>query len=83
MARLSYTILLTPDPLEGGFTITVPSLPGCITEADTIEEAMTVAREAISLHLEGLAEDGEPIPIEETASRLERVDVEVEALAAT
>ena len=35
-----YTVLLQPDPEEGGYTVTVPALPGCVTEGDTLEEAL-------------------------------------------
>jgi len=44
-------IILEPSN-EGGFTVYVPSLPGCISEGDTKEEAMTNIREAIELYLE-------------------------------
>ena len=37
---------------DGGYTVYVPSLPGCISEGDTIEEAMANIREAIELYLE-------------------------------
>jgi predicted RNase H-like HicB family nuclease len=42
---------------EGGYTIYVPSLPGCISEGDTEEEAMTNIKEAIELYLEPVDED--------------------------
>lgn len=60
-----YTVLLIPDPEEGGYTVQVPMLPGCHTQGDTIEEALTNAREAIQCYIEGLVKDGEPIPEEE------------------
>lgn len=47
---------------SGGFSIDFPDLPGCISAGDTVEEAMTMAREALSLHLYGLIEDKESIP---------------------
>jgi predicted RNase H-like HicB family nuclease len=37
-----YPVLLTPAA-EGGYTVTVPALPGCITEGDTVEEALAHA----------------------------------------
>jgi predicted RNase H-like HicB family nuclease len=40
----------------------VPDLPGCVTTGKTIEEIKTNIREAIELHLEGLMEDGTPVP---------------------
>jgi predicted RNase H-like HicB family nuclease len=57
----TYRILLQPEP-EGGFTVTVPSLPGCITYGETLEEAHAMAREAIELCIEVLQERGEEIP---------------------
>jgi len=42
-----------------------PSLPGCITYGDTIEEAIEMAKEAIELYIESLKEHGEEIPTEE------------------
>lgn len=62
---LSYRILLREEP-EGGYTVTVPTLPGCITFGDTIGEAIEMGREAIELYLESLAAHGETIPTEES-----------------
>jgi predicted RNase H-like HicB family nuclease len=62
MGTHKYTIILEPDPEDGGFTVLVPALPGCITEGDTREEAIANAKEAILLHLESMLADGEPIP---------------------
>ena len=46
----------------GGYTVTVPSLPGCISEGDTFEEARQNITDAIKLYLKDLAADGEEIP---------------------
>lgn len=64
MRPLIYRILLRKEP-EGGYTVIVPSLPGCITYGDTIEEAIEMAKEAIELYIESLKEHGEEIPTEE------------------
>jgi predicted RNase H-like HicB family nuclease len=48
VGNVSYRVLLTPDLEAGGFTVTVPELPGCITEADTIQEARSLVRDAIT-----------------------------------
>lgn len=64
MKNYIYTILLEPDPEEGGYTVTVPSLPGCVTQGDTLEEAIAMAKDAIRLFIETLVEHGEPIPEE-------------------
>ncbi|MBK6371137.1 MAG: type II toxin-antitoxin system HicB family antitoxin [Flavobacteriales bacterium] len=61
MAQLTYRILMTREP-EGGFTVNVPALPGCITFGETIEHAMAMAKEAIELYVETLQADGERIP---------------------
>jgi predicted RNase H-like HicB family nuclease len=55
---------------SGGFSIDFPDLPGCISTGDTVEEAMTMAREALSLHLYGLIEDKEPIPRASTLTQI-------------
>lgn len=54
-----FQAVLTPDELDGGYVVTVPGLPGCITEGDTVEEALKNAKEAISLYLEYLHDKGE------------------------
>lgn len=61
---LNYRIMLRKEP-EGGYTVTVPSLPGCITYGENVDEAITNAREAIELYIESLKEHGEDIPTEE------------------
>jgi len=61
MRKFSYRILLRPEP-EGGYTVIVPSLPGCITYGKSIEEARKMALDAIKAYLESLKKHGEPIP---------------------
>ena len=48
---MKITIILEPQK-EGGFTVYVPSLPGCISQGDTKEESIKNIKEAISLYLE-------------------------------
>jgi antitoxin HicB len=64
MRVLNYRILLKKEP-EGGYTVTVPSLPGCITYGETLEEAIKMAKEAVELYLESLKAHGEEIPTED------------------
>ncbi len=59
-----YTIILEPDPDEGGYTVTVPALPGCITQCETVEQCIERAQEAITGYIESLIADGEPVPEE-------------------
>jgi antitoxin HicB len=49
----TYRIMLHPEP-EGGFTVNVPALPGCITYGEDIEEAIAMAKEAIELYVEAI-----------------------------
>ena len=58
---LTYKILLKPEP-EGGYTVNVPALPGCITYGVDLEDAKTNAKEAIELYIESLKEHSEEIP---------------------
>lgn len=52
---------MTPEA-EGGYTVTVPSLPGCVTWGETIEEAKEMAKEAILLYVEDMEANNEKIP---------------------
>jgi len=64
MRSLNYRILLRKEP-EGGYTVTVPTLPGCVTFGETVDEAIAMAREAIELYIEGMLARGEEVPTEE------------------
>jgi len=64
MRNLNYRILLRKEP-EGGYTVTVPTLPGCVTYGETVDEAIAMAREAIEFYIEHLQVMGEEIPTEE------------------
>jgi predicted RNase H-like HicB family nuclease len=58
-----YKVIFEPQS-EGGYTALVPSLPGCISEGDTYEEALSNIKEAIQLYIESLRADGLPVPEE-------------------
>ena len=62
-----FKVILEPSE-EGGYTALVPSLPGCISEGDTREEALANIREAIELYLEPVEDDA---PGMENAEQLE------------
>ncbi len=53
--------MLHKEP-EGGYTVSVPALPGCITYGEDIDEAMAMAKEAVELYIEELESRGEEIP---------------------
>ena len=73
--QYTYTIILDPDPEEGVYAVTVPALPGCFTQGETIEEAIEMAKDAIALHIEGLIAHGLPVPEEKEHPRVMVVTV--------
>jgi predicted RNase H-like HicB family nuclease len=56
-----FKVVLEPDP-DGGYVVCCPTLPGCYSQGDTLEEAMENIREAIELCIEDMEANGEPIP---------------------
>lgn len=60
---MSYTVVLQQEA-DGGFVVTVPALPGCVSQGDSRDEAIANVREAIAVYLEDCAEAGERIPQE-------------------
>lgn len=54
----SYDVMLHPDLEDGGFWVECPSLPGCASQGDTVEEALAMIKDAIEGHLEVIAEKG-------------------------
>ena len=57
-----YIVVLEPDPVDGGYVVRVPALPGCVTQGDTIAEALEKPRDVIGLWLEELTSRGRPVP---------------------
>lgn len=68
---MRYAIVI--EKAENNYSAYVPDLPGCVATGATVEEAESQIREAIEFHLDGLREDGSPIP--EPASRVEYVEI--------
>lgn len=60
MATKSYMAMF--EPTKSGFGISFPDLPGCVSYAENLDDGVRNASEALSLHLEGMAEDGETLP---------------------
>jgi predicted RNase H-like HicB family nuclease len=61
MKTVDYKVLLEPAP-EGGYVVYCPSLPGCYSQGDTVEEALSNIKEAIQLGLEDMRAAGEELP---------------------
>ncbi len=70
---LKYTVILIPKE-GGGYSIEVPALPGCYTQGETKEEAISMAKEAIELYLESCKAHNELMPAE---MGIESLSVEV------
>ena len=66
-----YAIVIERAPAN--YAAYVPDLPGCVATGATVEETESLMREAIELHLEGMREDGTPIP--EPTSVVEYLEV--------
>ena len=77
MRKQTFQLVFESDP-EGGYTVTVPALPGCITYGKDMEEAREMVREAIELCLEDMAANGEEVP-EVDATLVGSIQVEVAA----
>lgn len=71
-----YTAVFEPAE-EGGYIVSVPALPGLVTEGDTIEEARAMVKDAIRGYLESLLKNGEEIPVESGAANLERIEITI------
>jgi antitoxin HicB len=61
---MKYTVILSPDPDTGGYSVSCPALPGALSEGDSRDEALANIREAIELWLEVSRERGESTPEE-------------------
>jgi antitoxin HicB len=57
----NYNVIFKPEP-EGGFTAIVPSLPGCVTYGETLEQAQNMAKDAIGAYLTSMKKHKEGIP---------------------
>lgn len=70
---MKYTVIIENGPTSWGAY--VPDLPGCVAAGDTREEVLELIREAIQFRVEGLIENGEPVPQPHSSSEL----IEIEA----
>ena len=69
---MKYAVII--ERSETGFGAYAPDLPGCVAVAETEDEVRELIREAVEFHLDGLKEDGQPIP--QPAVRIEYIDVQ-------
>lgn len=59
--NLHFQVVFRPEP-EGGFTVFAPALAGCVTYGKTLNQARKMIKEAISLYIEDLIAEGDPVP---------------------
>lgn len=69
---MKYAVVI--EKAENNYSAYVPDLPGCVAVGENIEEVEHLIREAIAFHIEGLREDGLPIP--EPTTRCEYVEAQ-------
>lgn len=58
---MRYAVVLERES-DGGFVVSVPALPGCVSQGDTREEALANAKEAAELYVEDCVAAGDPVP---------------------
>ena len=68
---MKYAVVI--EKAEGNYSAYVPDLPGCVATGATVKEVETEIREAITFHIEGLREDGTPVP--QPTSQVEYIDL--------
>ena len=69
---MKYLIIL--EPTDTGFSAYSPDLDGCVAAADDREETIALMQEAIAFHLEGLAEEGLPVPVPQAEAAMVEVN---------
>jgi predicted RNase H-like HicB family nuclease len=73
---LKYTAVFEPCE-EGGYVVMVPKMPGLVTEGDTFEQAVEMAKDAIDGYLQVLQTSGEPLPEPDEKSFSTTIDVKL------
>ncbi len=76
---MKYTIVIEQSP--NNYAAYVPDLPGCVATASTREELLDEIREAIEFHIEGMRDDGEPVPEPQATAEVVEVAEVTEAKA--
>lgn len=78
---MRYTVLLFHEA-EGGYSVIIPALPGCVTQGETVSEALANAREAAEGWLEVARDHGDDIPDERGGPVIAAIEVELAAAPA-
>jgi len=78
---MRYTVVLVPDRRDGGFVAYVPSIPGCVTQGEFVEDALAMARDAATALAGEMVESGEEVPGEPERTIVASIDADVPSLA--
>jgi len=70
VAAMKYTVVLEREA-DGGFVVSVPVLPGCVSQGDSRPEALANIREAVELYIEDCRLAGDPVPEEDSLEYVE------------
>jgi predicted RNase H-like HicB family nuclease len=76
---MRYAVIIEKGP--NNYSAYVPDLPGCVSVGDTLEEVKAMIREAIDFHIDGMLEDGLPIPKPTSQAEYVEIDRELELSA--
>jgi predicted RNase H-like HicB family nuclease len=72
---MRYTVIFEQEP-DGGYVVSDPALPGCVSQGDTRAEALRNIREAVAVYIEHLKAHGKPVPKEVATESIELDDLE-------
>lgn len=78
---MRYTVVLIPDEEDGGYVAYIPSLPGVVTQGETIPEALAMAQDAARGYVDVLIEDDQEVPTEGPGAVVGSIEVVVPSLA--
>lgn len=81
MKAYEYTVLVEPDDEGQGYTVSVPALPGCVTQGRTLDESLIRSREAITGWIEAALKNGEEVPTENEPYQTLRVKLVLDSAA--
>lgn len=71
---IEYTVIFEPDD-QGGYVVSVPALPGCVTQGESFEEAISNIKDAMKGYIEVLKEEGQAIPQEKSDIVITKVTI--------
>lgn len=72
---MRYTVVLIPDRRAGGYVAYVPAIPGCVTQGESIEQALAMAKDAATALTADMADLGEDVPAEPFGAVVAAIDV--------